>query len=231
MDRLYALVEELRAVSPRPRSARWLAEHFEVSTRTIERDILALQQAAVPIHAVTGRLGGYTVDRAHTLPPLNISPQEAIAVAVGLHALAGTPFRDPARAVLHKLLAAMPERDVQTTRLLASRVRRIVPAEAGEVPEAVTQALVAARVLRLSYVDGKGAESERLVEPLGFLAGTRNWYLIAWCRMREAVRGFRLDRIRAATTTPEAAPYREIDLSELDALDQEVAGLDLPGAP
>ncbi|GAB3860390.1 helix-turn-helix transcriptional regulator [Dactylosporangium cerinum] len=48
-DRLYALVEELRAVAPRPRSARWLATRFEVSTRTIERDIGALQESGVPI--------------------------------------------------------------------------------------------------------------------------------------------------------------------------------------
>ena len=58
-DRLYALVEELRAVSPRPRSARWLAARFEVSSRTVERDIAALQEAGVPIWAEPGRTGGY----------------------------------------------------------------------------------------------------------------------------------------------------------------------------
>ncbi|GAA3354363.1 HTH domain-containing protein [Saccharopolyspora gregorii] len=52
-DRLYALVEELRAVAPRPRSAGWLAKRFEVSTRTVERDIAALQQSGVPIWADT----------------------------------------------------------------------------------------------------------------------------------------------------------------------------------
>ena len=64
-DRLYALVEELRAVAPRP--ARQLAGRYEVSTRTIERDILALQEAGVPIYAVAGRGGGYVIDKALTL--------------------------------------------------------------------------------------------------------------------------------------------------------------------
>src|SRR5262245_66060665 len=71
-DRLYALVEELRAVAPRPRSARQLAARYEVSTRTIERDILALQEAGVPIYAETGRCGGYVVDKALTPPTLNV---------------------------------------------------------------------------------------------------------------------------------------------------------------
>ena len=66
-DRLYALVEELRAIAPRPRSARQLAEHYEVSTRTVERDILALQESGVPIYAETGRWGGYAIDKAKAL--------------------------------------------------------------------------------------------------------------------------------------------------------------------
>jgi predicted DNA-binding transcriptional regulator YafY len=58
VDRLYAVVEELRAAGPAGRSARRLAERFEVSVRTIERDILALQEAGVPISSQVGRRGG-----------------------------------------------------------------------------------------------------------------------------------------------------------------------------
>ena len=73
-DRLFALVEELRACAPGRRSARQLASLYEVSARTIERDIGALQQAGVPIYADPGRSGGYTVDKSLTLPPLNFTP-------------------------------------------------------------------------------------------------------------------------------------------------------------
>ena len=57
-DRLYAIVEELRAAAPGVRTARAMSEVFEVSTRTIERDILALQEVGVPIRGVAGRRGG-----------------------------------------------------------------------------------------------------------------------------------------------------------------------------
>src|SRR6201995_3251921 len=95
-DRLYALVEELRAVAPRPRSARWLAGRFEVSVRTVERDISALQQGGTPVYAEPGPPGGYCLDKAHTLPPVNFTADEAVAMALGLQRLDGTPFHTAA---------------------------------------------------------------------------------------------------------------------------------------
>ena len=83
-DRLYALVEELRAVAPRPRSASHLARKFEVSTRTIERDILALQESGVPVNAEAGRRGGYVIDKGLTLPPVNFTAAEVVAMAVSI---------------------------------------------------------------------------------------------------------------------------------------------------
>jgi predicted DNA-binding transcriptional regulator YafY len=68
-DRLYALVEELRARAPRLMRASELAERFEVTTRTIERDLLALQEAGVPIWAQPGPGGGYGLNADTSLPP------------------------------------------------------------------------------------------------------------------------------------------------------------------
>ena len=81
-DRLYALVEELRARAPRPLRAAELAARFEVSTRTIERDLLALQEAGVPIWTQPGPGGGYSLNPDTTLPPLNLTPEEAVALAL-----------------------------------------------------------------------------------------------------------------------------------------------------
>ena len=110
IDRLYALVEELRAAGPRGRTARQLAEHFEVSVRTIERDLSALGQAGVPLATKQGRTGGYTLDRSMSLPPLNFTPREAAAVAVALSRSEHVLFTRDARSALQKIVAAMPER-------------------------------------------------------------------------------------------------------------------------
>ncbi|UNO40654.1 YafY family protein [Streptomyces sp. MST-110588] len=231
-DRLYALVEELRAAAPRPRSARWLAERFEVSTRTVERDLSALQQSGVPIYAEPGRTGGYTLDRQQTLPPLTMTAAEATALAVGLHALDGTPFAEAARTALHKVLAVMPERERAAADAFAARVGLIAPEESrASVPRALQEALSERRVLRLEYADKGGQLTGRTVEPLGFLGGNtgEHWYLIAWCRLREAVRGFRTDRIRAVHPLDETAPPRDFDRSlferELGALGHGMTAL------
>ena len=149
-DRLYALVEELRACAPRRRSARELALLYEVSARTIERDIGALQQAGVPIYADAGRSGGYTVDKSLTLPPLNFSPAEVVAVAVALAQVNVGPFEGAARSAVRKIVAAMPGPDVIAARDLAGRVRlleRVVAPEPAPVPSVIEQAIVARRVL------------------------------------------------------------------------------------
>ena len=209
-DRLYALVEELRACAPRRRSARELASLYEVSARTIERDIGALQQAGVPIYADAGRSGGYTVDKSLTLPPLNFSPAEAVAVAVALGRVSVGPFEGAARSAVRKIVAAMSERNVIAARDLAGRVRLLEPVVAAQsvpVPSVIEQAIVARRVLWICYLDRGGNLTERDVEPIVFMAGPSGWYLVGWCRVRGAARCFRVDRIQqAAVTGLTAAP-------------------------
>ncbi|WP_067458555.1 helix-turn-helix transcriptional regulator [Actinomadura macra] len=213
-DRLYALVEELRACAPRRVSARELAALYEVSVRTIERDIGALQQAGVPIYADVGRGGGYTLDKSRTLPPLNFTPAEAVAVAITLARAGGSPFSRSARTALHKIVAAMSAGDGASARELAERIRFITPPDAGEpasVPAVLEEAVAARRVVRLGYVDAAGLETERDVEPVAFTAVSLRWYFIGWCRLRGEARVFRIDRVRRAALLEEPAPERRFE--------------------
>lgn len=212
-DRLYAIVEELRAVAPRRRSARELAERFEVSVRTIERDIGALQQSGVPIYADIGRKGGYTLDKDMSLPPLNFTPAEAVAVAVALGKTRGTPFDPSGESALRKIVAAMSEREASAARALAKRIRLLEPADSpasggSRITQVIEHAMTAHRVLRIAYQDAKGSGTERELEPIVVMGGAQGWYLIAWCRLRDAARCFRVDRIRSATMLDAPAPIR-----------------------
>jgi predicted DNA-binding transcriptional regulator YafY len=216
-DRLYAVVEELRAAAPRPRSARWLAERFEVSVRTVERDIGALQQTGVPIWAEPGRTGGYRVSREHTLPPVNFTPQEATAMAVALQSMGAAPFRPAAETALRKLVVAMSDHDAQAARDLAARVHvlRDGPVR-GRVPRLVADALASPRVLRIGYRDRVGARTTRDIEALGYVGSSGVWFLIAWCRLRDAVRAFRIDRILEVTVTAERPEPRALRAEDIE---------------
>jgi predicted DNA-binding transcriptional regulator YafY len=226
-DRLYALVEELRAVAPRPRSARQLAGRYEVSTRTIERDILALQESGVPVYAVTGRRGGYVIDKARTLPPLNFTAAEMLAMAVSLAGAEATPFASALRSALRKVLAAAPAAQTAQAAQLADRVRVIGPRSV--VPLAIQEAIIARHVLRLRYRDRHDVMTCRDVEPAAFAGTQAHWYLVGWCRLRQGTRVFRLDRIDAAADTGEPAPHRSYDDLDVDIPDALVSRVDLAG--
>jgi predicted DNA-binding transcriptional regulator YafY len=218
-DRLYALVEELRAVAPRPRSARWLAGRFEVSARTVERDISALQQSGVPIWAEPGRTGGYCLDKARTLPPVNLTPGEAVAMAVALRQLDGSPFRADAGTALRKLVAARQAGAAAAAHDLAGRIHLVgKPGSAAPapVPRLVADAFHPRRVLRIGYADRAGAITRRDVEPLGYVGSAAHWYLMAWCRLRDGLRAFRTDRITTVSVTAEVPPPRQLRREDLD---------------
>lgn len=96
---------------------------------------------------------------------------------------------------------------------LAARIVTLPARTDSTIRTAVEQALANNMVLRLSYTDAAGHESNRVVEPAGLLTADGRWYLIAWCRTRRAGRGFRFDRIAAAAPTGEQAQPH--DLTEL----------------
>ncbi|GAB3405955.1 YafY family protein [Schumannella luteola] len=217
-DRLYALVEELRAAAPRSRSARSLAERFAVSVRTVERDLSALQQAGLPIWAQPGRTGGYTIDPAATLGPMGFTADEALAVMIGLGSLTRGPFGAAAGTALRKVLAVMPDEDARRATALAARIHLLEPDEvdAAPVPPALAESLRADRVMVLQYRDKNGAVTRREVEPLGTIGKDGAWYLIAWCRLRDGVRAFRGDRMVSAELTDERPPRRALRREDLD---------------
>ncbi|MFD6178226.1 MULTISPECIES: helix-turn-helix transcriptional regulator [unclassified Isoptericola] len=215
-ERLHAVLDHLRARAPRPVTAARLAAELGVSTRTIERDLAALRAAGVPVYGVEGRAGGYSVLADYSLPPLHLRADEALAVAVALGLLAGSPFDRAARRARDRVLAGAPEP------VRAAVSAGIVPVDTVGAEGAVgapedrgrlgrLPAAVAGRqVLRLRY---RGKDRE--VEPLRLLHGDGRWYLVGWARPGGGVRGFRDDRIESVELTGET--FRDLHRAEVDA--------------
>lgn len=209
-------------MAPRPRSARWLAKKFDVSSRTIERDLSALQQSGVPIWAEPGRTGGYCLDPAHTLAPLGFTVDETLAMMISLGMLATSPFRDAAISALRKVVAVTDDHSLKETVNLATRVYLFDEHRANAAPKELAEALRTGDVLQIAYVDRNGIATSRSVEPMGYIGKSNNWYLIAWCRLRDGVRAFRGDRITEVKPTGERPPPRPLRVTDLGILDGEL---------
>jgi predicted DNA-binding transcriptional regulator YafY len=147
---------------------------------------------------------------AVTLSPVALTPEEAAAVAVALAAQPEGPYAEAGRGALEKVLGALEPDARRRAHLLATSLW--VSAEAGrsaELRAAVEQALARRRVVVLRYRDGQGRASHRAVEPQWLARTGDHWFLVGWCRERQAPRWFREDRIEAVELTAEPAPRRD----------------------
>jgi len=148
---------------------------------------------------------------AAPLPPVSLTPEEAAAVAVALAAQPDGPYTADGRAALEKVLGVLEPDAGRRANLLATSLW--VSAEAGhsaEIRSAVEQAVTRRRVLVVRYRDSKGSTSRREVEPQLLAKSGRHWFLVAWCRERDAMRWFREDRLESAELTEELAPRRDL---------------------
>lgn len=200
-ERLFRLVSELR--SRGVCRAEDLAAHFEISIRTVYRDIAHLQGSGLPIEGEAGV--GYLLRPGFDLPAMTFTYEQLDALAIGLSfvEVAGdTALSEAAREVRAKLQSALPEPDqrkLEKAPLFASRRQGRAPPTLAIVRRAIRET----RVLRLRYVVSGSEQTERRVRPLAIWAFTDGWLFVGWCELREDFRAFRLDRIFALEDTAE----------------------------
>ena len=195
----------LRLLSLLQTRAHWmgpdLAERLKVHPRTLRRDIDRLRQLGYPVQASSGVAGGYAFRAGQALPPLLLDDEEALAVSIALRtATAGAVggIEEPALRALVKLEQAMPARLRKRVDALRSA---ILPLDrTGPVVEASVLATLAGACrdqlrTEFSYEDAQGRSAQRSVEPQGVVHTGQRWYLVAWDRVRNDWRTFRIDRI------------------------------------
>jgi predicted DNA-binding transcriptional regulator YafY len=201
IDRLVAIA--LRLQSRRVVRAEDLAAHFEISVRTVYRDLVALGEAGVPIVGEPGV--GYSLVKGYHLPPVMFTAEEASALFFGEKLVAqftDASLRKQMESALLKIRSVLPrDRQDYLDRLerataVVSCASQNIPRHASESLIPVQHALAERRVLALDYRGGQRREvTRREVEPLGLVYYASNWHLIAHCRLRHDVRDFRTDRI------------------------------------
>ncbi|MGW1740418.1 helix-turn-helix transcriptional regulator [Nocardia sp. NPDC001965] len=196
LERLHAITNHLRVHSLRPVSAAVLADRFGVSRRTIERDLRSLNDAGVPIYGSPGRTGGYAILPEYSLPPVQLTAEEAMACVAALGLMDRSPLAPHARTALDKLRLALPE-PVEAAAAATPVVMTVVTRQA----QRTAAWLDAVRDRTLVEIRYENDPAPRLVEPYTVLEGDGSWYLVGWCRTRDGVRGFRTDRVVGLSAT------------------------------
>jgi predicted DNA-binding transcriptional regulator YafY len=203
-ERLFALVLLLQN---RPNmTSRELAEHFDVSRRTIFRDMRALGEAGVPLTYAEG--GGYEILEGYQLPPLMFSAREAATLLIGASFTKLQPdpsLQEDADAVAMKIREVLPDSVREYIDRLQKRIVldpywlhafRARPEEEGRWYD-LSEAVARQRQVQMKYlVKSRGEVTQRTVDPLGLVYYTDHWNLIAYDHLREAIRNFRLDHIQ-----------------------------------
>ncbi|MYS19334.1 Predicted DNA-binding transcriptional regulator YafY, contains an HTH and WYL domains [Streptomyces sp. DvalAA-14] len=201
-----------------------LAERLGVSARTLRRDIERLRELGYPVEAHRGVDGGYQLGAGAALPPLVISDEEAVALAVGLQAGARSAVEGIAESSVRALAKVVQVMPARLRRRVEALHAMTVPAEWG-VPGAAeidlgaltTLALTCrdSERLRFSYTAAAGQPTERHVEPHRLVCLDRRWYLVAYDLTRHDWRTFRVDRLGAPHGT--GARFGPRDLPAADA--------------
>jgi predicted DNA-binding transcriptional regulator YafY len=201
-ERFHALAESLRRAGAGGRTAQQLADEFEVTSRTIKRDLAALQASGLPVWGRKGPCGGYGLAETSSLPPVNFTAAQALALSAAVAATAQAPFSGSARAATRKVLDVLDPVARRRAADLSQRVWvDVAPSAAPRVMAALEQALLDQVTANITYTDARGHSTRREVEPMIFALTAGRWLLVAWCRLRDDIRWFDLSRIRTATTT------------------------------
>ena len=199
-DRLFEIIQLLRSTS-RPLTARRIAEDLETSSRTIYRDIAALQSMRVPIEGEAGV--GYVMRSGFDLPPLMFSAEETEAIMVGLALLKRTGdvgLRRSALSVGRKIAQVLPSERVPA---IANEALKVSPW--GATPPVaidlrrIRDAMRNEEKLQITYCDLEDKRTDRKVWPLAIIYHIEVIVLAAWCELREDFRHFRADRITACS--------------------------------
>lgn len=204
-ERLHALSEMLRRSGARGCTAERLATEFGVSVRTVKRDLAALESGGTPIWSRPGPGGGFGLAAGASLPPVSLSPAQAVALLAAVSAASDAPYADLAAAGIRKIVDVLDDRTRARAEDLARRVWVNAPAPSSRaVRSALEEAMADQRVVRIRYTSGEGATTTRDVEPVMFASTNGRWHLVGWCRLRDAIRWFTIDRVERAqvTTSP-----------------------------
>lgn len=211
IDRLISVLTTLQ--SKKFVTADYIADKYEISVRTVYRDIKALGEIGVPIDYEPQK--GYTVLQGFFLPPVLLTSDEAnalIMIAKLSERYTDKTIHKNVSNAIDKIKSVLQHREKEKADLLQEKIGIYVSPETDRNRDHLTiiqNAIVDKQILKISYVNNQNEASAREIEPIGMSFYTNQWHLIGWCWIRKEYRDFKVLQIQDLKNTGQ--PFRKED--------------------
>ncbi len=211
IDRLFGILTLLQ--SKKYVTAEQLAQKFNISVRTVYRDIKALGEQGVPVSFEPPK--GYFLVAGYFLPPVSFSSEEANALLLMesiVYGFSDKSIQTHYSNALHKIKAVLRGRQKEKLESLSSNIRLQLPPcfQNNYKHLSILQNAISAKtILEIVYTNNQQQTGWRQVEPIGLVFYALNWHLIAWCHKRHEYRDFRVSRIAELKSTD--LPFRKME--------------------
>jgi predicted DNA-binding transcriptional regulator YafY len=181
-------------------SARELADRFEVSVRTIYRDIESINMAGIPIISFSGNSGGFGIMENYRIDRQLLTIKDMLGILTALNGVNSALDDQNIDTAIEKIKNLIPK---DKTEELNLRFEQIVidllpweyPAKYKKMLKEIQQSIEGNKLLKIIYTNAKGIRSSRIIEPMTLLLKGYAWYVFAFCRLRNDYRIFRVSRI------------------------------------
>lgn len=220
LDRIVEILIQMQ--SKRVVRAQELADRFDVSLRTIYRDIRSLEQAGVPLIGEAGM--GYSLMEGYRLPPVSFTKEEALSF-VAVEKLA-EKFLDEASAAIHasammKIKAILKSQELDLVNHTQDQIimrKQGSPIFQEKVPHVLSYAIESIANKKQVQIDYQGIKDDRpqlrTIEPIGIIHEIGFWYIVAFCIEKQDFRQFRSDRINRIQLTKTPFSTRHMTIGE-----------------
>lgn len=222
VDRLISIIMVL--LEKERIGARELAEMFEVSPRTVYRDIDAINLAGIPVRSTPGAGGGFEIMPEYKLDHKVFSTADLSAILVGLSGLSNVVRGDELASALANVKSVIPAGKAKEIELRANQIRIDFSPWMGNrniqpYLETIKTALQESQLLTFDYTAHHGRKTARMVEPYQLVLKGSHWYLQGFCRERNDFRLFRLSRMASLRVREETFTPRQFQKPQLEFAD------------
>lgn len=218
IDRLLAITIFL--INKDKVTADQLAKHFEVSVRTIHRDIEVICEAGIPVVSYQGKNGGYSILKNYKVDKNFLKEDEILSLITALKGMDKTYDDKNIDNIIQKVYSLIPKNNIEKFNKKRNFfIVDFTPWGRSEIQKQKIQLLKSAieenKVVSFCYTNLKEIQTVRCVEPMSLVLKVSSWYLYGYCRYRRDYRLFKLCRMKELTILEEVFKPKENNLTEL----------------